>query len=61
MNSFTKLLPSLLALASALSVALAPTIQHYLAGHPVATSLIAGVVGIVLHWLPSPASPTGGS
>ena len=52
----TKLLPTLLPILSLIGVALSTTIQAAISHHALLASVVAAFVGVVNHWLPSPAA-----
>jgi hypothetical protein len=60
MNTFKKLLPSLLPLAGAVLTAFTPQLQHaigsFVSVHPAVASFIVSLGGFIYHLLPSPAS-----
>jgi hypothetical protein len=51
----TKYLPTLVLILTALGSALAPSIQHVVGAHPALFGALSSILGVVLHWLPSPA------
>ena len=51
-----KYLPSIIAAASAMAVAVAPAVQSALAHHPTVTAVVAAIGAIIAHWLPSPTA-----
>jgi len=54
MGFFKKLLPSLISIGLAVGAAASPQVQGYISSHPVLGGILAGVLGVVNHWLPSP-------
>lgn len=52
-----KYLPTILAVLSAVAVAVTPTIQAALSHHPEAATIVAALYAVIAHWLPSPAAP----
>ena len=55
--SFKSLLPTIVLILTAVGTALAPQIQHVVSAHPDLFTSLAAIVGVVLHWLPSPNTP----
>lgn len=55
--TFKSLLPTIVLILTAVGGALAPQIQALVAGHPTLFTSLAAIVGVVLHWLPSPTAP----
>lgn len=53
-----KWLPTVIAVATAISLALSATVQGVWAAHPAAAGIVTSVFAIVTHLLPSPASVT---
>jgi hypothetical protein len=55
--SFKSLLPTIVLILTAVGTALAPQIQAVVSAHPTLFTAIASIVGVVLHWLPTPTTP----
>ena len=54
--TFKSFLPTIVLVLTAVGSALAPQIQHVVSAHPTLFTSLASIVGVVLHWLPSPAA-----
>ena len=54
----SKYLPTIVLILTAIGGALSPEIQKVVGAHPTLFTSLASIVGVVLHWLPSPAAPT---
>ena len=52
--TFKSLLPTIVLILTAVGGALAPQIQALVSAHPTVFTSLAAIVGVVLHWLPSP-------
>lgn len=57
----SKWLPLLMTILGSVVTAVTPSVQSLLGAHPVATSIIGGVIGIILHFLPSPVASSPAS
>lgn len=57
MNAFlTKYWSLISAIGGTLVTAFTPAVQHWLASHPTVVMVVAGIVTVIAHWLPSPSS-----
>ena len=52
----SKYLPTIVLVLTALGSVLAPQIQHAVSAHPSLFGALASIVGVLLHWLPSPSA-----
>lgn len=49
-------LPTILTILGALGGAFSTQIQALATAHPTATAILGGIVGVILHFLPSPTA-----
>jgi hypothetical protein len=54
----SKYLPTIIAAATGMAIAIAPQLRAALAAHPEVTTVVAAAYAIVAHWLPSPVATT---
>jgi hypothetical protein len=54
--TFKSLLPTIVLILTAVGGALAPQIQAAVTAHPTLFLGLSSIVGVVLHWLPSPTA-----
>lgn len=53
----SKYMPTILLILTGLGSAFAPQIQHLISAHSAVFGAVASVLGVILHWLPSPSAP----
>lgn len=58
MNFFSKWWPSILSVVTVVAGLVSTPVQGAIAAHPTVSAVLAGVLGILSHFVPSPLQPS---